>query len=96
MGKIDELRGLESVHKIKAIEPTYEVRGVQKDITYLKRKKLSLQQKAAVTGHWGYYQELLSVQEALRCRQEILEKWPNEKGKSFPELLAEEVKKINF
>ena len=29
-----EIRGLESVHRIKAIESTYEVRAVKQDIVY--------------------------------------------------------------
>ena len=32
MSNIDTIRGLESVHRIKAIESTYEVREVKKDI----------------------------------------------------------------
>lgn len=42
----EEIRGLESVHRIKAIESTYEVRAVKQDIVYLRRKELLLQRKA--------------------------------------------------
>ena len=36
MSEIDEIRGLESIHRIKAIESTYEVRPVKQDIVYRK------------------------------------------------------------
>lgn len=52
--KDSEIRGLESVHRIKAIEATYEVRAVQQDIVYLKKKEHLLQQKVVLTGDWAY------------------------------------------
>ena len=33
-----EIRGLESVHRIKAIESTCEVRAVKQDIVFLRKK----------------------------------------------------------
>ena len=93
MAKIDGGSGFESVHKIKGAEGLYEVRAAQQDIAYLERREKSLQQKAIVTGNWKYYQELLFVQESLRCRKEILEKYPYDGKSSFSELVAEEVEK---
>ena len=83
----EEIRGLESVHRIKAIESTYEVRAVKQDIVYLRRKKLLLQRKAVLTGAWTYYAQLLDVQDKIRCRKEILEKYPYDGKSTFAECL---------
>ena len=87
MSEIDEIRGLESVHRIKAIESTYEVRGVKQDIVYLQRKALFLQRNAILTGDWGYYAQLLDIQDRIRCHKEILKKYPYDGESSFSELL---------
>ena len=85
--KDSEIRGLESVHRIKAIESTYEVRAVQQDIVYLKKKEHFLQQKAVLTGDWTYYAQLLDIQDRIRCRKESLEKYPYDGRSTFAELL---------
>ena len=87
MSEIEEIRGLESVHRIKAIESTYEVRAVKQDIVYLRRKELLLQRKAVLTGDWTYYAQLLDVQDRIRCRKEILEKYPYDGKSTFAELV---------
>lgn len=81
MSNIDTIRGLESVHRIKAIESTYEVREVKQDIVYLRKKALLLQRNAVLTGDWTYYAQLLDIQDRIRCHKEILEKYPYD-GKS--------------
>ncbi len=65
MSNIDTIRGLESVHKIKAIESTYEVREVKQDIVYLRQKALLLQRNAVITGDWSYYAQLLDIQDSI-------------------------------
>lgn len=87
MSGIDEIRGLESVHRIKAIESTYEVRLVKQDIVYLKRKAQFLQRNAILTGDWTYYAQMLDIQDRIRCHKEILEKYPYDGKSSFAELL---------
>ena len=87
MNEINEIRGLESVHRIKAIESTYEVRAVQQDIVYLKKKEHLLQQKAVLTGDWTYYAQLLNIQDRIRCRKEILEKYHYDGKSTFAECL---------
>ena len=91
--KDSEIRGLESIHRIKAIESTYEVRAVQQDIVYLKKKEQLLQQTAVLTGAWTYYAQLLDIQDKIRCRKEILEKYPYDGKSTFAELLEQAVKK---
>ena len=66
MSETDEIRGLESVHRIKAIESTYEVRAVKQDIVYLRQKALLLQRNAVLTGDWTYYAQLLDIQDRIR------------------------------
>ena len=83
MSNIDTIRGLESVHRIKAIESTYEEREVKKDIVYLRKKALLLQRNAVLTGDWTYYAQLLDIQDRIRCHKEILEKYPYERIKSL-------------
>ena len=62
-----EIHGLESVHRIKAIESTYEVRAVKQNIVYLRQKALLLQRNAVLTGDWTYYAQLLDIQDLIRC-----------------------------
>ena len=88
-----EIRGLESVHRVKAIESTYEVRPVKQDIVYLKKKEHLLQHKAVLTGNWTYYVQLLDVQNRIRCHKEILEKYPYDGKSTFAELLEQAVLK---
>ena len=76
-----EIRGLESVHRIKAIESTYEARAVKQDIVYLRQKALLLQRNAVLTGDWSYYAQLLDIQDRIRCHKKLLEKYPYD-GKS--------------
>ena len=75
MSNIDTIRGLESVHRIKAIESTYEVRAVKQDIVYLRQKALLLQRNAVLTGDWSYYAQLLDIQDRIRCHKDFLEKY---------------------
>lgn len=85
-----EIRGLESVHRIKAIESTYEVRAVKQDIVYLRQKALLLQRNAVLTGDWTYYAQLLDIQDCIRCYKEILEKYPYDGNSTFPEYLEKQ------
>ena len=90
MSEIDEIRGLESVHRIKAIESTYEEREVKQDIVYLRQKARLLQRNAVLTGDWTYYAQLLDIQDRIRCHKEILEKYPYDGKSSFAELLKKD------
>ena len=87
MSETDEIRGLESVHKIKAIESTYEVREVKQDIVYLRKKALLLHRNAVLTGDWTYYVQLLDIQDRIRCHKEILEKYPYDGKSTFAEYI---------
>ena len=87
MSETDEIRGLESVHRIKAIESTYEVKAVKQNIVYLRQKALLLQQNAVLTGDWTYYAQLLDIQVRIRCHKEILEKYPYDGKSTFAECL---------
>ena len=82
-----EIRDLESVHRIKAIESTYEVRAVKQNIVYLRQKALLLQRNAVLTGDWTYYAQLLDIQDRIRCHKEILEKYPYDGKSTFAECL---------
>ncbi len=93
MSEIDEIHDLESVHKIKAIESTYEVRAVKQDIVYLRQKALLLQRNAVLTGDWTYYAQLLDIQDCIRCHKELLEKYPYDGKSRFAECL-EKAKKL--
>lgn len=92
MSNIDTIRGLESVHRIKAIESTYEVREVKQDIVYLRKKALLLQRNAVLTGDWTYYAQLLDIQDRIRCHKEILEKYPYDGKSTFAECLLQKQK----
>ena len=96
MSNIDIIRGLESVHRIKAIESTYEVREEKQDIVYLRKKALLLQRNAVLTGDWTYYAQLLDIQDRIRCHKEILEKYPYDGKSTFAECLEKAANIFKF
>ena len=87
----------DSINRIEAIQgrvtiPTV-VRPVTQSITQMKRELLANQYMACKYGSWSYYQNILELQEQIKCRQEIMEKYPYDGKSTFAELLAKEIEK---
>ncbi len=89
----------ESINRIEAIQgrvtsPTI-VKPVTQSITQLKRDLLANQYMACKYGSWSYYQNILELQEQIKCRQEIMAKYSYDGKSTFAELLEQEIKKNN-
>lgn len=84
------------IEPISRISPSLQIERVKPvTIKSMKQNLLALQSKACIYNSWEYYQQILEIQENIRCHQEILEKYPYDGKSTFAELLAQEIKKNN-
>ena len=84
------------IEPISRISPSPQIERV-KPVTLksMKQNLLALQYKACIYNSWECYQQILEIQENIRCHQEILEKYPYDGKSTFSELLAQEIEKQN-
>ena len=94
MTPINRIEPVSRVSAVSRIEPIQKIeRTTPVTLTGMKQELLVLQYQASKYNSWEYYQQILELQEDIRCRQEIMEKYPYDGKSTFAELLAQEIKK---
>lgn len=82
------------IEPISRISPSLQIERVKPvTIKSMKQNLLALQSKACIYNSWKCYQQILEIQENIRCHQEILEKYPYDGKSTFAELIAKEIEK---
>ena len=92
--RINRIEPVSRITAFSPIEPVHKPRRVAPvSLKSMKQELLVLKQKAAQSNRWDYYQQILELQEDIRCHQEIMEKYPYDGKSTFAELLEQETKK---
>ena len=82
------------IEPISRISPSLQIeRAKPVTLKSMKQDLLALQYRACKYNSWECYQQILELQENIRCHQEILEKYPYDGKSTFAELLAKEIEK---
>ena len=85
---------INKIESISRIIPSQQIEKTEPiTLKSMKQNLLALQSKACIYNSWEYYQQILEIQENIRCHQEILEKYPYDGKSTFAELLAKEIEK---
>lgn len=92
----DKINAIEKKHAISNIAQVNNLSKIDTVEMDLLRQKAILQDKAANSGHWYYYAQLLDLQDSIRCHNEILEKYPYDGKSTFKELLIKKIDKNNI
>ena len=88
------MTSINRIEPISRISPSLQIERVKPvTIKSMKQNLLALQSKACIYNSWEYYQQILEIQENIRCHQEILKKYPYDGKSTFAELLAKEIEK---
>ena len=96
MTPINRIEPVSRVSAVSRIEPIQKIeRTTPVTLTGMKQELLVLQYQASKYNSWEYYQQILELQKDIRCRQEIMEKYPYDGKSTFAELLAQEIEKQN-
>ncbi len=94
MTPINRIEPVSRVSAVSRIEPIQKIeRTTPVTLTGMKQELLVLQYQASKYNSWEYYQQILELQEDIRCRQEIMEKYPYDGKSTFAELLTKEIEK---
>ena len=92
------------IEPITRIVPSQQIERTEPvTIKSMKQDLLALQYRACKYNSWECYQQILELQENIRCHQKklskiarnIFEKYPYDGKSTFAELLAQEIKKNN-
>lgn len=87
---------INKIEPISRIIPSQQIEKTEPiTIKSMKQDLLALQYRACKYNSWECYQQILEIQENIRCLQEILEKYPYDGKSTFAELLAQEITKQN-
>ena len=95
--RIEEIHSVAPVRKIGPLQNISQISDIDgvtlHTMTDMRKHLLVLQYQATKSGAWGCYQKIQELQAAIRCRQEIIEKYPYDGKSTFAELLAKEMGK---